>query len=51
MARDCGPPSSHNCKKIVIPVERSEGRDPLSRLHPGSRHGALLTQRLAGMTI
>jgi len=36
--------------KTVIPAERSEGRDPPSRVHPGSRHGALLTQRLAGMT-
>ena len=43
-------------KKIVIPAERSESRDPTSRLHRGSANtlslfaSALLTQRLAGMT-
>jgi hypothetical protein len=36
--------------QIVILAERSECRDPWSHLRARSRHGALLTQRLAGMT-
>jgi len=36
--------------KAVIPGERSEARDPRSNMHPASRHGAMLTHRLAGMT-
>ncbi len=37
-------------KNDVILGERSETRDPSRRQHGGSRLGALLTQRLAGMT-
>jgi hypothetical protein len=37
--------------QIVIPAERSESRDPSGQRWDGSRLGAMLAHRLAGMTI